>query len=148
MTNAIKSGRKNFVEAPSAEIIPDPQVRANRRNVAMERQDIEWYVAHDGSMRLRFRETKTDALMKRIQRREITQEQIDRLPEWLKRIAWGQCLLNYDYEGRYYLPKPSIHDYQPGDELLESDEPCSPEAARKIMKRYGIQNLAGYSVDA
>lgn len=133
--------------APTAEIIPDPQVRANRRNVAMERQDIEWYVNHEGAMELRFRESKADRLMKRIERREITQEQIYRLPEWLKRIAWGQCLLNYDYEGRYYLPKLSIHDYQPGDDEFDSDELCTPEAAKQIMKRYGIHNLAGYSID-
>lgn len=129
-----------------AEVIPDPRVRANRRNTTMERNDIEWYVTDDGTMRLRFRETRFDALMKRIRLRQVTQDQIDRLPEYIKRVAWGQCLLNYDYEGRYYLPKPSIHDYRPGDEDFEGHEPCSPQDAKAILKRYGLSSLMG--VDA
>jgi hypothetical protein len=125
----------------SVEMIADPQIRANRRNIAMERNDIEWYVAHDGAMRLRFKPTAVDALFKRIERREISQHQIDRLPEYIKRVAWGQCLLNYDYEGRYYLPKPTIHDYQPGDDEFTGDEPCTAAQAKAIMTRYKVHGL-------
>lgn len=128
------------------EIIKDPQVRANRRNVSMERNDIEWYVDQFGTMKLRFRETKYDLLWKKLRRRDITQEQINRIPEHLKRVAWNMCLLNYDYEGNYYLPKPSIHDWVdsgPGD-----NEPCTPEQAAAIMKQFGIRNMAGLEADA
>ena len=75
-----------------------------------------------------------------------TQAQIDRLPEYIKRVAWGSCLLNYDYEGRYYLPKPSIHDYRPGDEDFEGHEPCTPAEAKAILKRYGLSSLMGVEV--
>lgn len=130
----------------TVEMIADPQVRANRRNVTMERNDIEWYVTHDGMMRLRFRETKIDYVFKRIRNRQITQEQIDRMPERLRRVAWNMCLLNYDYEGRYYLPKPSIHDWV--DSGPGGHEPCTPEQAAAIMKQFGIRNMAGLEADA
>ena len=145
MTDTLRRSREQTAP-PTAEIIPDPRVRANRRNTTMERNDIEWYVTEDGTMRLRFRETRFDALMKRIRRRQITQDQIDRLPDYIKRVAWGSCLLNYDYEGRYYLPKPSIHDYRPGDEDFEGHEPCTPAEAKAILKRYGLSSLMGVEV--
>lgn len=142
MTDTLRRSRERAAPV-TAEKISDHRIRANRRNIAMERNDIEWYATEDGAMRLRFRETRFDALMKRIRRREITQDQIDRLPEHIKRVAWGSCLLNYDYEDRYYLPKPSIHDYRPGDDDYEGHHPCTSAEAKAIMKRYGLSNLLG-----
>jgi hypothetical protein len=129
----------------AVEIILDPQVRANRRNVAMERNDIEWYVDQFGAMKLRFRDTKYDVLFKRLRRRDITQAEIDRIPDHLKRVAWNMCLLNYDYEGNYYLPKPSIHDWVPADDEA-SNEPCTAEQAAAIMKEFKIESLKGLPV--
>lgn len=137
--------RKSAQSEAVAEIIPDPQVRANRRNVSMERNDIEWYVDQFGAMKLRFRETKYDALFKRMRKREITQGEIDRLPDNIKRVAWNMCLLNYDYEGNYYLPKPSIHDWVPADDEA-SDELCTAEQAAAIMKEFKIESLKGLPV--
>ena len=129
----------------TAEIIPFPHERASRRNVAMERSDIEWHV-EGGFERLRFRETRAEYVFKRLRNRQITQEQIDRMPERLRRVAWNMCLLNYDYEGRYYLPKPSIHDWV--DNGPDGQEPCTPEQAAAIMKQFGIRNMAGLEADA
>lgn len=143
MADVLKRAKNASTQAV-AEIIPDPQVRANRRNVAMERQDIEWYV-ENGVMQLRWRETRNDVLFKRMRRREITQDQIDRLPEFIKRIAWNQCLLNYDYEGRYYLPKAPAHAWTPEDDVV-IDDLCKPEDARRIMKEFGIKQLAGFEI--
>jgi len=137
--------RKSAQSEAVAEIIPDPQVRANRRNVSMERNDIEWYVDQFGAMKLRFRETKYDALFKRMRNREITQGEIDRLPDNIKRVAWNMCLLNYDYEGNYYLPKPSIHDWVPADDEA-SNELCTAEQAAAIMKEFKIESLKGLPV--
>jgi hypothetical protein len=136
--------KKSAKSEAAVEMIADPQVRANRRNVAMERNDIEWYVEH-GVMKLRFRDTKYDVLFKRLRRRDITQAEIDRLPDFLKRIAWNMCLLNYDYEGNYYLPKPSIHDWVLADDEA-SNEPCTAEQAAAIMKEFKIESLKGLPV--
>lgn len=143
MANAFE---KRVMKADAdVEIIKDPQVRANRRNVSMERNDIEWYVDQFGTMKLRFRETKYDLLWKKLRRRDITQEQINRIPEHLKRVAWNMCLLNYDYEGNYYLPKPSIHDWVPADDEA-SNEPCTPEQAAAIIREFKIESLKGLPV--
>lgn len=146
MTSSLRSKRESNSQSEiTAEIIPDPQVRANRRNVSMERNDIEWYVDQFGAMKLRFRDTKYDVLFKRLRKRDITQAEIDRIPDHLKRVAWNMCLLNYDYEGNYYLPKPSIHDWVPADDEA-SNEPCTAEQAAAIMKEFKIESLKGLPV--
>ena len=122
-----------------------PQIRASRRNVQMERNDIEWF-ADGGVMRLRFRETSNDVLFKRMQRHQISQSEIDRLPEFIKRIAWNRCLLNYDYESLYYLPNRPNCVWKPEDDNFSNDQ-CSPSQAKEIMREFGIKNLMGLSDD-
>lgn len=145
MTSSLRSRRESNAKSDvTVEMIVDPQIRANRRNVAMERNDIEWYV-EQGVMKLRFRDTKYDVLFKRMRKRDISQAEIDRLPDFLKRIAWNMCLLNYDYEGNYYLPNPSIHDWVVADDEA-SNEPCTAEQAAAIMKEFKIESLKGLPV--
>lgn len=75
-------------------------------NAGMQRKAIAWIVGHDGKPHLEFVKTEFDREMALIKGGQMTQQEIDRLPFRVRRIAWNRGYLNHDYGDppRYWVP--------------------------------------------
>lgn len=82
------------------------EARVARWNAGLERRDVDWVVGKDGKPHLEHRMTEFDRDLLRIKAGAISQEEVDRLPFRIRRIAWNRGHLNCDYGDprRYWVP--------------------------------------------